>query len=148
LRSGQVSELTAIVPLKPGKDGAESLREKLAGANQFLPDAGVVGTLHDMRFVILDDTRMLFATTYDGDWDSYIADFATKIPDAMDYFFSVVDGWPGIHSPTVKDFIAKYQVPATGWFVAFPNETVASITRALKARDALNVLFNAAATGL
>ena len=26
-----------------------------------------------------DDTRILFATTYDGDWDTYINDFATKI---------------------------------------------------------------------
>jgi hypothetical protein len=24
---------------------------------------------------------MLFATAYDGDWDAYIDDFATKIPD-------------------------------------------------------------------
>ena len=37
-----------------------------------------------MRFVFLDnDTRMLFATAYDGDWDTYIDDFATKIPDFM-----------------------------------------------------------------
>ena len=35
-----------------------------------------------MRFVFLDnDTRMLFATAYDGDWDAYIDDFVTKIPD-------------------------------------------------------------------
>ena len=149
LRSGQISELTVIVPLKAGKDGADSLRQKLAGGGQNLPGADNVGTLHDMRFVILDnDTKLLFATAYDGDWDSYITDFATKIPDAMDYFFSVVEGWPGIHSPAVYDFIAKYQVAATGWYVAYPNETVASIKNALKVRDALNVLFNAASTGL
>jgi hypothetical protein len=148
LRSGQISELTVIVPLKAGKDGAEALRAKLAGENQNLPSAGFVGTLHDMRFVILDDTKLLFATTYDGDWDSYITDFATKIPQAMDALFSVVEGWPGINSPTVKDFIAKYQIPATGWFVAYPKETVASLTRAVKVRDALGVIFDAAATGL
>jgi hypothetical protein len=40
-----------------------------------------VGTLHNMRFVFFDnDTRILFATAYDGDWDTYINDFATKIP--------------------------------------------------------------------
>ncbi len=38
--------------------------------------------VHDMRFVFLDnDTKMLFATAYDGEWDAYIDDFATKIPD-------------------------------------------------------------------
>ena len=35
-----------------------------------------------MRFVFLDnDTKLLFATAYDGEWDAYIDDFVTKIPD-------------------------------------------------------------------
>lgn len=149
LRSGQISELTVIVPLKAGDAGAGMLRKILGAAGPGMPAAGVVGTLHDMRFVILDnDTKLLFATTYDGDWDSYISTFASKIPVPMDTFFSVVEGWPGINSPDVYDFIAKYQVPATGWFVAYPDETVDSIKKALKVRDALSVLFNAASTGL
>ena len=38
-----------------------------------------------MRFVFLDnDTKLLFATAYDGDWDAYIDDFVTKIPDYLD----------------------------------------------------------------
>ena len=59
--------------------------------------AGVfTGTLHNMRCVFLDnDTKLLFATAYDGEWDPYIDDFATKIPDMMDYLFSNVEGWPG-----------------------------------------------------
>ena len=53
-----------------------------------------------MRFVFLDnDTRMLFATAYDGDWDAYIDDFATKIPDFLDIIDSAWAGWPGIRSP-------------------------------------------------
>jgi hypothetical protein len=147
LRFGQISELTVIVPLKTGNDGAPRLREILKAGT--FSGADAVGTVHDMRFVILEnDTKLLFATAYDGDWDSYITDFATKIPGPMDYFFSVVEGWPGINSPAVKDFIAQYQVTATGWYVAYPNETVSSIKAALKVRDALNVLFNAASTGL
>ena len=40
-----------------------------------------VGSVHDMRFVFLDnDTRMLFATTFDGDWDPYIDDFVDEDP--------------------------------------------------------------------
>ena len=146
LRYGQISELTVVVPLKAG--GVESLRAKLKtvdnGSGRFT-GADAVGTLHDMRFVILADSNtLLFATTYDGDWDSYIADFATKIPDAMDYFFSDVDGWPGIHSPAVYDFIAQHQIPADAWYVAYPDETVTSIRNAVKLRNALNVLFDAA----
>ncbi|MEU7599434.1 hypothetical protein AB0B78_00855 [Streptomyces sp. NPDC040724] len=133
-KSGEVSELTTILPLKP--NGAERLRKffKLVGGN--LAGAGQVGTLHNMRFVFLDnDTKVLFATAFDGEWDPYIDDFATKIPDFMDYLFTNVEGWPGITSPDVKDFIVKYQIPAEAWFVAHPNLTVAEAHR-LKRQEA------------
>ncbi len=97
-QSGNVSELTAIARLKPG--GAERLRRIFDLVNGNFDGAQKVGTLHDMRFAFFDDdTRILFATTYDGDWDTYINDFATKIPDLMDLLFQSVEGWPGIKSP-------------------------------------------------
>jgi hypothetical protein len=83
-----------------------------------------------MRFVFLDnDTKLLFATAYDGEWDPYIDDFATKITDQMDVLFSACEGWPGIRSPQVKDWIAKYQITAEGWYVAHPDLTVRDIYR-------------------
>jgi hypothetical protein len=143
LRDGQVSELTVIVPLKPG--GAEKLRAVLAAVKGRFAGADLVGSVHDMRFVILEnDTRLLFASAYDGDWESYITAFATKIPEAMDALFSVVEGWPGISSPAVKDFIAQHQVSATGWYVAYPDASVARIRKGLKTLDALNVILDAA----
>jgi len=56
----------------------------------------------------------------------------------------VVEGWPGISSPAVKDFIAQHQVSATGWYVAYPDATVARIRKGLKTLDALNVILDAA----
>src|SRR6201988_3710966 len=121
LRQGKVSELTTILKLVPG--GAERIRAVLdAGRNLRIADR--VGTLHDMRYVLLDDDTFLFATTYDGDWDPYIDDFATIIPDDLDVVFSNCEGWPGVRNPAVKDFIVKHQVPACGWYVANPNLTV------------------------
>src|ERR1700752_1120936 len=69
-RLGKVSELTIIVPLAPG--GAQRLRAFLRLLNGNLKRGGdLVGTLHNMRFVFIDnDTRLLFATSYDGDWDA------------------------------------------------------------------------------
>ena len=73
---------------------------------------------------------MLFATAYDGDWDDYINDFATKksrptwtcsfrpSPVARDF-----------HAPSVKDFIAKIQVQASRWYVACPDLTVVETRR-------------------
>jgi hypothetical protein len=128
-RLGKVSELTIIVPFAPG--GADRLRAflRLFGGN--LAGADDVGTVHDMRFVFLDnDTRMLFATAYDGDWDAYIDDFATKIPDFLDIIDSAWEGWPGIRSPHAKDYLAKYQVTAEGWYVA--NDLTVAETRRLR----------------
>jgi enoyl-CoA hydratase/carnithine racemase len=128
-RLGKVSELTIIVPFAPG--GADRLRAflQLFGGN--LAGADDVGTVHDMRFAFLDnDTRMLFATAYDGDWDAYIDDFATKIPDFLDIIDSAWEGWPGIRSPEAKDYLAKHQVAAEGWYVA--NDLTVAETRRLR----------------
>ena len=128
VRQGKVSELLFIAPFAPG--GAERLRALLDLRDGAFDDTDKVGTVHDMRFVFLDnDTKLLFATAYDGDWDPYIDDFATKITDQMDVIFTACEGWPGIRSPKVKDWIVKHQIPAVGWYVAHPDLTVRDIHR-------------------
>jgi len=127
-RRGKVSELTVIAPVAKG--GAKRLHGVLDAMGGNFHGAELVGTLHNMRFVFLDnDTKVLFATAYDGEWDAYINDFATKIPDQMDLLFSAIEGWPGIRSPSVKDFIAKYQITADAWYVANPSLTVVESRR-------------------
>ena len=127
LRRGKVSELTIVFPIAPG--GAKRLKAVLDGGfNVQAPDR--VGSVHDMRYVFLDnDTRILFATTYDGEWDPYVDDFATHIPDELDVVFCNCEGWPGVRSPAVKDYIAKYQVTARAWYVSSPNLTVKDTKR-------------------
>jgi hypothetical protein len=145
LKLGRSNEFTLILPLKPG--GAERMRKKFeAVKDQEQSNADRIGTLHDMRFVIFDnDTRLLFASTFDGDWDVYINDFATIIPDQIDFDFEEVEGYPGIHSPNIKDFIVKHQVSATSFYSAYPNATVRDVWKALKIKDALNNLLDEAA---
>jgi hypothetical protein len=127
-RQGKVSELTAIIPLAKG--GAKRIRGLLELTEGNFKAADIVGTLHDMRFVFLDnDTRLLFATAYDGEWDAYIDDFVTKIPTSMDLFFCNLEGWPGIHSPSIKDWLVQHQLSADAWYVANPNLTVAETRR-------------------
>jgi len=134
--------LTIIVPLVPG--GAKRLRTflQLLGGN-LSPGATKVGTLHDMRFVFLDnDTRMLFATSFDGDWDTYIDDFIALIPDYLDIIDSAWEGWPGIHSPHAKDYLAKYQVTAEGWYVGNPDLTVVETRRLKRIGKAVDELLD------
>ena len=141
-RLGKISELTIIVPLAPG--GAARLRAFLKVLNGNLSQgADLVGTLHDMRFVFLDnDTRLLFATSYDGDWDAYIDDFATKIPDYLDIIDSAWEGWPGIRSAGAKDYLAKYQITAEGWYTAFPDLTIAETHRLIRIGKAVDELLD------
>jgi hypothetical protein len=141
-RLGKVSELTIIVPLAPG--GAQRLRAFLKVLRGNLSQgADKVGTLHTMRFVFFDnDTRLLFATAYDGDWDTYIDDFVTKIPDYLDIIDSAWDGWPGIRSPGAKDYLAKHQITAEGWYVAYPDMTVAEILRLKRIGKAVDELLD------
>ena len=140
LRQGKVSELTLISPFAPG--GAARLRALLRLRDGSFDDTDLVGTVHDMRFVFLDnDTKLLFATAYDGDFDPYIDDFATKITDQMDVIFSACEGWPGIRSPKVKDWIVKHQITAEGWYVATPNLTVAETLRLEKVGKAVDELL-------
>ena len=137
LRSGKVSELTVIAPLKEG--GAERLKTILEIADGNLKGATRVGTLHDLRFVFLDnDTKVLFCTAYDGDWDAYIDDFATKIPELMDILFGNVEGYPGIKDPSIKEFILDHQITAAAWYVGVPHLTVQDIRRHEKIVKGIN----------
>jgi hypothetical protein len=136
LRQGKVSELTLIFKFVPG--GAK----RLHGLLQMLQanfSAEKVTTVHDMRFVFLDnDTKLLFATAYDGDsWDSYLDEFATKIPDELDLLFSELEEFPGFRDPSVKDWIAKYQIPAQSWYVAHPDLTVVEAARQKRVNKAV-----------
>jgi hypothetical protein len=144
-KAGQANEFTLISKLKPG--GAERIRKLLAdgftGDRQKNTDS--IGTLHDLRFVIFDnDTRIIFASTFDGDWDAYIDDFGGIIPDEIDLLFHEFDGYPGINSPDIKDWIVKQQVSAVGFYSAYPGATVKDVWKALKTKRAFDTLLDTA----
>src|ERR1700677_3428714 len=146
-KAGQANEFTLVCALKPG--GAERMRKLLAdgftGERQKNTDR--IATVHDLRFVIFDnDTRMIFASTFDGSWEIYINDFATILPDEIDLLFHEFAGYPGIHSPDIKDWIVKQQVSAVGFYSAYPDASVRDIWKALKTKKAWDNLLDEAAS--
>src|SRR5678815_2789195 len=146
LKIGRSNEFTLIMPLKPG--GAERLRKKM-GPDKFPGGWALdrIGTVHDLRYLIFDnDTRLLFASTFDGDWDAYIEDFGAFIPDYIDLAFGETEGYPGIKSPDFKDFLVKNQVTSTHFYSAYPNSTVKDVWKALKIEKGLDVLLDAASS--
>jgi hypothetical protein len=78
-----------------------------------------IGTIHEARFVLFDDdTRLLFATSFDGPWDAYMDDFFTSGPtlELFDAIFSHVDGYDGLpDADAVKDFVLSAQVTAAAY---------------------------------
>jgi hypothetical protein len=76
--------------------------------NGSFDDTDRVGTVHDMRFVFLDnDTKLLFAKAYDGKRNAYIDDFVANIPDALVLPFSAYEGWPEFTAWGVKDWLVE-----------------------------------------
>jgi len=142
LRQGKVSELCVFLPFIEG--GAKRLRGFLQMLDGNFKAADAVGTVHDMRFVFIDnDKTLLFATAYDGDFDPYIDDFAAKIPNAMDLWLCNCEGYPGMGNPkAAADWIAQHQIAAEAWYVNSPNLTAAETRRLEKVGKAVEDLLD------
>src|SRR5260370_41568331 len=129
LTSGQAHEFAIILPLKAG--GGQRMRDRLRDSVQAgAQSLDKMGTLHDLRFVLFDnDTRVLFASTYDGGFEQYIRDFATLVPELIDKEFQECEGYPGVRSSKIWEYIARYQNEAIVFYSAYPNVTVRQVLK-------------------
>jgi hypothetical protein len=96
-----------------------------------------IAVIHEARFVLFDDdTRLLFATSFDGTWDAYMVDFASKPLQLFDAIFRHVEGYDGLPDlDAVKQFIASAQVTAAGYARNY-GRTVKEIRKAQRVNDA------------
>jgi hypothetical protein len=141
-----VSELSVFCKVKPGRE--ELIREVFnqPPEQKATVEAAVkdVGTLHQARYVLFDDgTRLLIATTFDGDWDVYIDDFAASIIlDAWDKFLIHCEGYPDEGKATmtldeIKEFLTANQVTAADFYLDYPGFTTKEIQEALRVQAAV-----------
>jgi hypothetical protein len=119
---GPTSEFSLFFHVKAGH--AEQLREDLRGLQNYpgyRPGEHnlAIATIHEARFVLFDeDTRLLFATSFDGPWDAYMDDFATSGPTLalFDLIFKHVEGYGGLpDAAAVKSFVFGAQVSAAAY---------------------------------
>ena len=96
-----------------------------------------IASIHEARFVLFDDdTRLLFATSFDGPWDAYMVDFASKPLKLFDSIFRHVEGYEGLPDlDAVKRFILSAQQSATGYSRNYGG-TVKEIRKARRVNDA------------
>jgi hypothetical protein len=143
---GSASEFSLFFKVKPGHEDA--LREAVQGLQRSpgyrpgdydLP----IATIHEARFVPFDGgTRLLFATSFDGPWDAYMEDFASKPLQLFAEIFQHVEGYGGLPDVTaVKEFILGAQVSAGAYARNYPG-TVKEIRKALRVNKAFQQVLD------
>jgi hypothetical protein len=90
-----------------------------------------------------NDTRMLFCTNYDGEWDPYIAAFAEHNANVFEAIFAHIEGFPpgGMHDPGLLDYVISHQETAVE-YMRFYDGTVHEIQRALSLQKAFEKLLH------
>lgn len=143
---GNVGEVSVLLTIKP--DRKEILGEALKGGASWADSLSTAGTIHDARIVLLPNDQALVAITFDGPWDPYIDHFGKQLAGANGYFWSSFEGYPD-DAPTnpaaFRDFIRAHQLPASIWYVAFPELTVAETARQHQIADGFEQAVDAMA---
>jgi len=145
LKLGARTEFLVIGDVIPGHEDALRQVLKDHAANPRTQEAiNQIGTLHEARFVMLDGgKRLMFASSFDGDWDKYIDDFAaTAIGLNFDETFGHTQGYPGVRSPAVKDWFMARAIEAGNFVAAYPEPTVKQVLRALAVQRAFQQVLD------
>ncbi len=145
LKLGARTEFLVIGDVIPGHEPAlrQVLKEHMA--NPRTQEAvAQIGTLHEARFVLLDGgKRLMFASSFDGDWDKYIDDFAaTAIGKNFDETWSHVQGYPGVKSPNIKEWFQAHATEAGNFVAAYPQPTVKQVLKALELERAFEKVLD------
>lgn len=104
------------------------LRARTRGTQK---DLEKVGTPHFAQFVPLEDNQVGFFTVYDGNFDTYIADFTKNIGGTFDLVFKFITNPPP--SPCRKftkefiDYAAAANRAPIGFYQAYPGLSVQDI---------------------
>ena len=156
LRTGRVFELRCFFDVKPGH--AEQLKEacltlasnpRRAGAGPEVEEGIALIGLHDNTATLFDnDTRFLFTTTYDSEWDPYIADTARLV--GIEPYYNIFKHCEGVpegledNLPPV-DFIKALYNGARETAIIYQrsySNTVREIRRALKLQEAFQQVLD------
>jgi hypothetical protein len=129
--AGLLNPFLVILPAKSRLAYMEMqllLRARSRGTQR---DLEKVGTPHFAQFVPLEDNQIGFFTVYDGDFDTYIADFTKNIGGTFDLVFKFITNPPP--SPCRKytqefiDYAAAANRAPIGFYQAYPGLSVQDI---------------------
>jgi hypothetical protein len=141
--------LTVLAPIRPGEDAA--LRSVLGAIGDDIKGSRLPASsgrpridfprsrhIHFARFAILDDpdrgpgrSRLLYASVYDGTLADHVAELA-DITSNLDGIWGPCEGFSGATS--FPAFISAHAHEPEAYYIAFRDETVASIRHAISIR--------------
>ena len=146
LQVGTTSEFTLFFRVRPGH--GEAIRQALQDlqhSDGYRPGEYriPIAVIHEARFALFDDdTRLLFATSFDGSWDAYMLDFASKPLQLFAAIFLHVEGFEGLPDlAAVKSFILGAQVTAAAYARNYPG-TVKEHRKANRLLDAFQEVLD------
>jgi len=146
IRAGSTSEFSLFFHVRPGHEAAiRQAIQTLQNSPGYRPgDYDLpIATIHEARFVLFDsDTRMLFATSFDGPWDAYMDDFASKPLQLFDAIFRHVEGYSGLPDvAAVRDFVLSAQVTAAAYARNYGG-TVKELRKARRVNQAFQLVLD------
>ena len=146
-KSGTVDEFSAFFTVKPGQ--AENLRKaadeyvnspaRKGGGGQ----AGIVKTgIRELRLTLFDnDTRLLFATSFDTAWDPYVDNSLLLMGGSAPwghFLQYTVEAPPGIEirdkipNAATKEFLNQHRVQAAAYDNSYPTLTGQRILKGMR----------------
>lgn len=162
-KSGKRDELTMFYRVKPGHEkeirkAIENFFSDPARTNmddprifKYIAQTGV----HDIRLVLFDnDTRLVWMTSFDTEWDPYIDDTFAVRHNLVEYgkiLQHTVEAPEGVADPNsaiqknsrgVKDIFLAQRVIATGYAPTFPNATTWGIRKGEKLLEAFQKVLD------
>ena len=158
-KSGRIDEFAGFFHIKPGQ--ADNLRKaalEYANSPARKGDAAhqehvaIVTGIHDIRLTLFDnDTRFLFATSFDTAWDPYVDDSIAMMTGVwpwghfLKYTVEAPDGIEikdKISSAAAKDFLNKHRVKSAAFLPQFPDLSNTEIIKALKVLKAFQQVLD------
>lgn len=171
LSDGVISELATYWDVLPGhEDELRAATQRFTDALRQLPrDVNIHTGLRDSRHVIFDNgRRLMWATTFENEWDAYVDDFVQigldKFLDWMNHTVqgSDVEAWavasggvdkftaanPDIQAQVkrttggLKTILQSLQSPATGYFNNLSALTMPQIEKAQRLQEAFQQVLD------
>jgi hypothetical protein len=120
-----------ILPIKSKLAYVEVELLLRARSHQTQKDLATVGTPHFAQFIPLGNNEIGFFTVYDGDFNTYIADFTKYIGPVFDLIFKFITNPPPSpcrkHLQEFIDFAAGANRTPIGFYEAYPGLAVQDI---------------------